>query len=111
MKYFFSEPILYVTLASVIISLGTWLAFVTGSAIPILVVAVPLGALLANVAEVELTSGRKWFLAIVFVAGLAGFWAWLYSYEEILHTTIFVLILVCCSLYLRKASYKKRGRK
>lgn len=108
---FFSEPLIYVPLSLIILVFGVWLAFLTSSIIPILIVAVPLGWLIVNVAEEELAVGRKWFLLIVVACCVCGVWALLYDHNEILYSAIFVIILVSCSLYSRKANYKKRSRK
>ncbi|MEK6854658.1 MAG: hypothetical protein AABX73_00360 [Nanoarchaeota archaeon] len=74
----------------------------------VLVLAIPIGHLIAWLARDELIAGRKWFKAIIFVSALIGSWFYIAGIKYITFTSLFIIITASISLI---KSYDKRWTK
>lgn len=73
--------------------------------ITILILAVPVGCLIAWMARDELITGRKWFKAVIVISFLAGVWFFLTKIFYITLTSFFIIIVAFISLI---KSYDKK---
>ena len=64
----------------------------------LLIVAIPVGFLIAWLTKDELVSGRKYFRILIIVSILVGVWFWLTGYSYISWTVGFILIVSLVSL-------------
>lgn len=107
----FDEPIIYISLALIVLSFGTWISYVIDSAIPLLVMGVPLGWMLRNVAGEEMIKGKKWFMVVIGASVALGVVGMVGSWKFLTLTGAFMVILVSCSMYNWKTTYKKKAGK
>ena len=76
--------------------------------IVILILAIPVGFLLAWLARDELVSGRKWFRRIIISALIIGGWFYLIDEKTVALTCLFIIIVTYVS-YIK--SFDKRWAK
>ena len=75
----------------------------------ILILAIPLGFLIAYLARDELVSGRKWFYVLIVVGVIAGGWFWLTGNRVESLTSFFIVVVSFISLIKsRDKSWTKR---
>ncbi len=58
----------------------------------LLVLAIPVGLLIANMCKDELIDGRKWFVVLFIVSVLLGVWFFLIGNNVVGYTLIFIAI-------------------
>ncbi len=107
----FDEPIVYLSISLIILTFGTWLSFVIHSPIPLLVMGVPLGWILRNVAKDEMDLGKRWFRYVIIASVILAVTGITKDWMVVTLTSIFIIIITACSIYDYKISYKKKGRK
>ncbi len=68
----------------------------------ILLLAIPVGYLIAWLSYDELAAGRKWFRILIITSILAGIWFYLIGMKHIAFTSGFILIVSLISLIKSK---------
>lgn len=73
----------------------------------ILVLAVPIGILIAKLAEDELAAGKKYFRILIIVSLLGGIW-FLFTRQEVLAWTAWFIFIVSFISYSKGTGKKPR---
>ena len=63
----------------------------------VLLLAIPIGLLIAHMARDELVDGRKWFNALFIIGFLAGVWFFLIDNVAVGYTSLFIALIAIIS--------------
>ena len=79
--------------------------------IGLLLLAIPIGYLLAYWGNDELVAGRKWFRALIIAAVAVGIWFWLTGQTYVTWTSSFIVIVTFIALIKSKDKKWTKRRK